>query len=310
MDLPLFLTLTLPRGQIIAVKTEDWEGDGWLKSFMRENQPTIPLLKEGDTDEAFASLTDALGPSPTEKLRRNSTRSTSSLASGGRSRSQRTASQRLLIEDADEMSRQLPHLKSTTDDVGTLAQKRRKARTKVTAAVRFSGKADRDDGSASSGSGITPTSTSTGTLGQSGSVPSSPAPRETRSDSDPRPPPSASPVSRSSTRDLRSAIGSRLTSAQTHPSALDLGKQSSQDSQDTPPGPPLRTVRGVRHSPLYSARRFCPYLFVFGQCLRDLNAFVGCFLRGPDRSLLDTQGVSTFLSALPTSIPHRSRFRC
>ena len=253
MDLPLFLTLTLPRGQIIAVKTEDWEGDGWLKSFMRENQPTIPLLKEGDTDEAFASLTDALGPSPTaEKLRRTSTRSTSSLASGGRSRSQRTASQRLLIEDADEMSRQLPSLKSTTDDVGTLAQKRRKARTKVTAAVRFSGKADRDDGSASSGSGITPTSTSTGTLGQ-GSVPSSPAPRETRSDSDPRPPPSASPVSRSSTRDLRPAIGSRLTSAQTHPSALDLGKQSSQDSQDTPPGPPLRTVRGVRHSPI-----FCP----------------------------------------------------
>ena len=225
-----------------------------MKSFMRENQPTIPLLKGGDTEEAFARLAEALGPSPrdAEKLRRNSTRSTSSLASGGRSRSQRTASQRLLIEDADEMSRQLPHLKSTTDDVGTLAQKRRKARTKLTAAVRFSGKADRDDGSASSGSGITPTSTSTGTLGQSGSVPSSPAPRETRSDSDPRPPPSASPVSRSSTRDLRPAIGSRLTSAQTHPSALDLGKQSSQDSQDTPPGP-LRTVRGVRHSPI-----FCP----------------------------------------------------
>ena len=60
MDLPLFLTLPLPRGQIIAVKTEDWEGDGWLKSFMRENQPTIPLLKEGDTDEAFASLDRAL----------------------------------------------------------------------------------------------------------------------------------------------------------------------------------------------------------------------------------------------------------
>ena len=243
---------------------------------MRENQPTIPLLKGGDTEEAFARLAEALGPSPreAEKLRRNSTRSTSSLASGGRSRSQRTASQRLLIEDADEMSRQLPHLKSTTDDVGTLAQKRRKARTKVTAAVRFSGKADRDDGSASSGSGITPTSTSTGTLGQPGSVPSSPASRE-RSDSDPRPPPSASPVSRSSARDLRPAIGSRLTSAQTHPSALDLGKQSSQDSQDTPPGPPLRTVRGVRRSPPLI---FCPcsYFFVFGQCLRDLNAFVGC----------------------------------
>ena len=225
-----------------------------MKSFMRENQPTIPLLKGGDTEEAFARLAEALGPSPreAEKLRRNSTRSTSSLASGGRSRSQRTASQRLLIEDADEMSRQLPHLKSTTDDVGTLAQKRRKARTKVTAAVRFSGKADRDDGSASSGSGITPTSTSTGTLGQPGSVPSSPAPRE-RSDSDPRPPPSASPVSRSSARDLRPAIGSRLTSAQTHPSALDLGKQSSQDSQDTPPS--LRTVRGVRCSPPLI---FCP----------------------------------------------------
>jgi hypothetical protein len=58
---------------LIAVMTEDWQPDGWLKNSIKDaNQ--IQLFEHDQLDAAFTAISRALGPSPKQSLIKNSSR--------------------------------------------------------------------------------------------------------------------------------------------------------------------------------------------------------------------------------------------
>eukprot|EP01043_Picozoa_sp_COSAG02_P049549 COSAG02_NODE_4986_length_4749_cov_4.965806_4_plen_437_part_00 len=112
--------------RILCLKCEEWESDGWLNAFMSD-KTTVDYRSEGQLDEIFARLQEALGPPPEPQ----SLSRTKSALSRSRSRS----------IDSEHSS------------------KLRRARSITTAAIRFShqssnGSSKEDAGSQSSGSAL------------------------------------------------------------------------------------------------------------------------------------------------------------
>lgn len=153
---------------IFCIKTEDWEGDGWLKAFMKD-KTTAMFYDDSQLDAAFAALQESIGPAPeTAKL----SRSRSSLS---RTRSKSTDSANMTRQSTEsstvsrKSSRFLLDAESVDDERGsvTLGSKMRRVHSVTTAAaaaVRFSqaagglggsstGSKD-DSGSQSSGSAL------------------------------------------------------------------------------------------------------------------------------------------------------------
>jgi hypothetical protein len=116
--------------RVICLKCEEWESDGWLKNFMTD-KPTVDYRSEGQLDEVFATLQEALGPPP-ETL--SLTRTKSALS--------RSRSRSISMDGSSESSSKLHRVRSVTN-----------------AAVRFSrqsgnGSSKEDSGSQSSGSAL------------------------------------------------------------------------------------------------------------------------------------------------------------
>ena len=119
------------RKQIVCLQVEDWQGDGWLKHFMSD-KPTIS--KDLDLNDTFEALLQYLGPSPSERLKRTRSRTSSLAASDSgvgmlartRSRSFHHGSSEIAISEPEE-----------SDSRITMKMKQQRARAKTMSAVRF-----------------------------------------------------------------------------------------------------------------------------------------------------------------------------